>query len=1290
MTIHRRFLKRLFCVVMSASALTALLGVGTVNAKDTDIYLLAPSSTTDDKPNVLIILDNSGSMNENVPSAKVDYNPAVDYCDSSAVNAIVSGAASGIPSSCSSISGRIYWEFPDNSGVATPPSMSSDQWFAATKNKCLASVAAGQFLNASGKYSGKIARWDNSSSRSRNNGWKTLNGKTNSTITYVDCASDGATDGQTTGDNTFPRDSTSTAYTSNTSTAFSWGGFTGDTNPTLFTANYMAYWHNSALVTTQTRMEVAKAAVKSIIDTYTGVRFGLMVFNTNNTTPHGGRVLFRIANMDSTRRTAMKNVVDGINAETYTPLAETMWEAYRYLGGLSVVYGNPTPTQTPHQDSCAQNTSNSACNNGGYYDAIAAGDSTYNDGTYITPFTYGCQKSFIIYVTDGDPTNDSNATSSIQTLIGTTCDGSSCLDDLAGYIYTHDISSSLPDNQIVRTYTIGLGSGISASGQQLLQDTATEGGGQYLTAIDGGELTTALAQVLNNILSVNTSFAAPSLSVNAFNRLYNRDDVYFALFTPSSDKAWDGNLKKYKLCNSSDVTSYGCTFGEIIDYHTTPQATIDTSIDPATNKPVNKIFSTALSDWSASADGPDVTKGGAGAKITNDTKVPRALYTYRGSYSGLDSSNPATPVAIVATTGNSIYDAAVSNPTILGLPSTATSVQVAQLLNWMRGQDAYDDDGDCATGAPATDTCYTESRPWNFADPLHSRPVAFTFGCEGTGPCTTTSTPVVKLFIGTNDGMVRMINNSTGEEEWAFMPQEMLSKQYAISQNDPGDHIYGLDDSPNFLVTDLNNDGVINYAAGDRVYMYIGMRRGGGNIYAFDVTPATTMDAQTDTVTPKLIWAIQGGSGDFAQLSQTWSRPRIARIRAKCNPTSICDDGNPSTNDSESRMVLILGGGYDANQDNDNPGMDSVGNAIYIVDPFTGQRIWWAGSDSGANLVLNKMNFSIPSEVTGIDTNGDKSVDRLYVGDTGGQIWRIDLGDQIGDSGDGGSKGYVFADVGCDSTSSTSRVHDAAGACPAGTTDQGRRKFFYPPDVAQIKDAAFSSTENYDLVTIGSGNREDPLDLLTSTPTADYPVHNRIYAFRDYNYQTGAPASMLVTPPATPSTPSPISEFDMYDATANLLASTDSTVKAAAITDIRASKGWYINLVESSAITLLNGLSSTWAGEKVLSKTLVFDKVLYVTTFLPANQSTVTAACTPNEGEARAWALNYLTGEAVYNLDNNSGIERSAAIGGGIPSEVVIVIRDGGVTGLVGTSGGAAGVTVGGSLPRYKTYWYDE
>lgn len=1272
-----------------------------VNAKDTDIYLMSPSTTKDDQPNVMIILDNSGSMSEIVDNTPPEYDPSINYCTDD-LDALYAGTPNaGKPSPCAS-SDRTYWAFPSGfSSSATPPAASSSQWFLSTRNKCMNSLDPLSALATSGMYAGtRIAAWSSGSG----NGWKTLNGRNDTNITYVDCEADGTKNGLTTGDNqqlqcsgSSPCSNTSAYNASGAAGPFSWSGFNPTSGgksvsrPTLYSANYINYVNNAQLLSNKSRLDVSKQAVRSLIDTYKTVRFGLMVFNANNSSPDGGRVLARIDNMDNTRRNAMKNIVNSLTPATNTPLAETMWEAYRYYGGLSVTYGNPSPVQTPHQDSCAQNTSKSACDSGGFYDAIAAGNSAYNSGTYISPFKYGCQKAFIIYVTDGDPTNDTAANAKIAGLTGKSCDGTSCLDDLSEYMSKNDVYSGVPDKQTVTTYTIGLGSGISASGQALLKSTAERSGGKNYTALNGGELNVALQAVLNETLDHETSFTAPSLSVNAFNRLYNRDDIYFALFSPNSSQAWDGNLKKFRLCNGTETPS--CTFGKIIDK--VGAAAIDESIDPATNRPVNKIKDSAKSYWNDIEDGATVTLGGAGAKITDNAKVPRTVYTYRGSYAIASiSATPAVKIDETDHSASSFRTAAVANPTILGLPAAASAAQVDQLIKWMRGQDAYDEDRDCPNGtdlldpANASNACITESRPWNFADPLHSRPVAFTFGSELSGSNPDPTKPIMKLFIGTNDGMVRMINNDSGMEEWAFIPSEMLSSQYALSQNGTGEHIVGIDNSPAFLTIDLNNNGIIEPAVsgGDKVYMYISMRRGGRNLYAFDVTPATAMTAQTNTVTPKLLWAINGGTGDFAQLGETWSRPVVARIRAQCSPVSVCDDHNPATNDSGSRMALILGGGYDANQDGAiQPGTDTMGNAIYIIDPFTGARIWWASSAAGASLPLTKMKYSIPSDITAIDTNGDRSVDRLYVGDTGGQLWRIDLGDQIGASGDGGSKGYVLADIGCDS-GATERLHDTSGNCPASTTNQGRRKFFYPPDVAQIKDSTYSSSENYDLVTIGSGDREDPLDLLTTNPApADYPVHNRIYAFRDYNYQSGVPGTIPTTP---------ISEYSMYDASANLLGTLTGTARQTEInTKVKNSNGWFIDLVEPSSVKLINGLTSKWVGEKALAKTIVFDGVLYATTFVPANQDTVTAACTPNEGQARAYSINFLTGEPAFDKNGNNASDvsdRYTDIGGGIPSEVVIVIRDGGVTGLVGTSGGASGVNVGNNNQRYKTYWYEK
>jgi len=73
-----------------AALVVALAGTGVAHAKDTDIYLEAPSISRDDTPNVLIILDNSGSMDTAVDDSPPPYDPAVDYCTAD-LNALYAG-----------------------------------------------------------------------------------------------------------------------------------------------------------------------------------------------------------------------------------------------------------------------------------------------------------------------------------------------------------------------------------------------------------------------------------------------------------------------------------------------------------------------------------------------------------------------------------------------------------------------------------------------------------------------------------------------------------------------------------------------------------------------------------------------------------------------------------------------------------------------------------------------------------------------------------------------------------------------------------------------------------------------------------------------------------------------------------------------------------------------------------------------------------------------------------------------------------------------------------------------
>lgn len=1312
----------LFAVVLGV--LLAAVTITPVEAMDTDVYLHTQSTATTGEPNVLIVLDNSGSMNEcpdgsNSCSLPIAYDSTIDYCDSTAVDNVVSGAGAAVPANCSSYANRIYY-IANGQGA---PTLTSSQWFTPSKNNCFKSSSS---LTSPGYYTGDyIAYWNGAK-------WSMLldgGGVVDSNITYVDCANDRKTnknstaDGAVLNDGKSPAGSGSTPYLSGTSGLFSYSG----SRLSLYTSNYLAFRNNYVLASTGgTKIQVAKQAVIDLINANKSVRFGLMVFNDNNgggsgvtclsANCSGGRVIFRVDDMDAQRRTDMANVVAQIAAENNTPLAETLYEAYRYYGGKTLLFGNDQDPEAPARDLTAETYTTQTTAINPPYDTTttdSSGNTVYvqpSSETYTAPTEFSCQKANIIIVTDGDPTSDTDANSAITNMLtGTTSSsctglipvnsqgqpmtyvdstgttqtmkayGSDCLDVLAGWMSQTPVDPSVSSGGVT-TYTVGFGTGLSATGYNELYNAATFSGGVMATATSAAALNDALNANLAKIQSFTTSFSAPSLAINAFNKQFDNDYVYLSLFYPASNVAWDGNVKKYRLCAGADITAGKCSaLTDILD------ANGNKVTDSAGNFIANP---TPQSYWSASPDGATITFGGAGA----NTPAPasRSMYTYydsSGAYTGLTAPSAGVPVS--TSSSNPFYQAiqaGTGNPTLLGLPASATSTDVQNLVNWILGQDSYN------PNAPT-------AQRWTFGDPLHSTVTPITLGKDGSG------NPIIKLLVGDNDGVIRMINENTGIEEWSFLPQEMYSIQYALSQNGTGAHLYGVDAAPSVWVQDINNDGVISPGGGDHVYMYIGMRRGGRNIYAFDITPDHTLTSQSDksATPPKLMWVIKGGTGSFAQLGQTWSQPQRVRVRYSCptSGTNVCNDNNPNTDDTKSRPVLMFAGGYDPHQDTAIPaGPDTMGNAIYMVDPLTGSLIWWASSNSSATYVLPQMLYSIPSDLRLVDTDGDGAVDRVYVGDTGGQLWRIDLGTQLGASGNvnGGTSGYIFADVGCGS----GVVHLSNGNCPSSTAVQDIRKFFYPPDRAPVSDAVFSATANYDLITIGSGDREDPLDLLTATrlspsnSSGNEPVHNRLYAFRDCNYATGAPnmdcASGNVLSSGT--VPTPLSEANLYDATSNAIGTDTGTALATDISSLSGDKGWYINLQAQSAMTLPNGLSTTWVGEKVLASTEIFQGTLFATTYTPANTASATNVCQPNTGTGTEYALNALNATAAPGVTTSSGDRAGAVtVGSGIPSQVVIVFRPDGTSGLI-DAGNQGGVPTGAQGVQNnsvkRSYWYEE
>ena len=987
-----------------------------------------------------------------------------------------------------------------------------------------------------------------------------------------------------------------------------------------------------------------------------------------------------------TVRNKLKTLVDGLDHNGFTPIIGTLYEAAKYYRGEELVWGKQRgfdndPSDPFFDSACA--SSPHICNGNGSNpnvrrDTRISHPASWTGGTivkptgctdtnlnaqecenevvtgpatYITPIEEACQANYIVLLTDG-AANHNDSVNNITSDFGITCAGGAtanetCGVELADFLNNQDQITGLAGDQGIITYTIGFN-----FSSPFLGDVAEAGGGEFFTADTGAELASVFETIIADILSRSTSFATPALSVNAFNRLEDLNDVYFSLFTPDTRQAWRGNVKRYQVCNDSEL----CDLGKVLD------ANEDLAIDPVDKR----IKDTALSIWSSAPDGAEIELGGAAENVPD--AADRSVFTFHDVENKL-GGGPFTDVPVLTNpinedlglTVNEIIDAD-GNGRIDGFEGhpdhpdpladtryllnddagLLSDLQRSELIDWIRGVDVDDED---------EDTDVTENR-LVFPDPLHSSPVAITFG--GTG-----DDPVVKLFLGSNDGGIRMLNAFNGIEEWVFYPQDMVRIQAARRINSNGEHLYGVDGVPAQWIFDADEDGVIEAADGDFVRIIIGQRRGGANYYALDVTPSLplTDPAATGGIIPELMWRIQGGTADFPLLSDTWSRPTVSRVRV----------GNLNSGETEIQDVIAFGGGYNVVQDDGFFGPSSPGNAVYLADALTGALIFTVSADNpgvGDSLIYSEMDCPVPSALAFFDSNGDGTKNRIYVGDSCGKVHRIDLRPNT-DAAVAGVKATaaLFAQL--------------SETDPDPLLVEDHRKVFFEPNVIQVLNTEFSTTARYDMVVVVTGLRNNPLNL---------GVLDRVYSLRDFHVdeltdldEDGVPDAGTYT---TVLGKTAAIAGTLFDATDVIVIDPEEEEAGGDLDQLQVSDGWYIELRAP--------------GEKALAAPLVLAGALTFTTYLPEGVVD-SSSCSLAEGTGLLYGVNVLTGGVVFNFDDADGTEeltlsdKTLTLGAGIPSGVVSIFHKGGeFTLLAGTGGGAATPDNVDDIPRGRSFWYEQ
>lgn len=1008
-------------------------------------------------------------------------------------------------------------------------------------------------------------------------------------------------------------------------------------------------------------------------------------YSLANNNMFGGVVRYAIRPMTATNSANLLSLINGLDrsSDQSNPqpgYAMMMHDAYNYFAGNTLyktskwaypstvctkncsVYTTPKPSPyyPPYSPAGSSASPNADPSPGGQsrsdngtlrFGKSGATIDMGDKGAYVSgvtphqfnsPVTSTCTKNYIIFLSNGGTNGQENNStggsptqfSSNDTLVydggnataitlgNDSIDGTafsntvsvkaSLVDNYAAFLYGTNVKPSISGSTNVITYTVNLwpiSPGKADYDMEiLLQTTAAKGHGKYFRVTDTDSLVLALNKIFAEVLAVNSVFAAATLPVSANVRGTDLNQVYLGMFRPDSNllPRWYGNVKMYKL--SVDSAS-----GEVF--------LSDANGTAAENTSTSFITPTATSFWTSdstfwgfrssslngsggSSDSPDgdlVEKGAAAEQLRltyATSQSARNLYTCTGSCTG-GSLLSATPFA----TSNTAL-----TYTALGVADAATATS---LINWTRGQDTADENADGKT---------TDVRASIHGDVLHSRPAVVDYNRDGTD-----SGNDVFAFYGANDGVFHAIQGAFGTgaglEAWGFIPSEFFTQLSGIYTDNTvlstsSKKPYFFDGSVGVYKLDANNDKKLVAADGDKVYLYLTAHRGGNLVYALDVS---------DPVNPKFLWKATStqlcnssgctATSAYAEIGQSWSRVQITTINASSDP------------------VAIFGAGYDNTIEDVDPvvGTDSKGRGIFVVDAVTGVLIWQAGpSPTGAttNVTVAAMTHSIPSDVTIYDSNRDGFADRLYVGDTGGNIWRVDIND---------------ADPTKWGVTELASIDSA--------TSSGKRKFLFQPDVVFNND----SNGTFDAVLIGSGDREHPFNSATT---------NRFYMIKDTH-------SLTETAGFTTHT-----ESDLYDATSNLVQVGTAAQQASAAASLKAASGWFITLASGEEVT---GSAITAAGSTVFNTNQPS----------PASSTSCTAglgiATQYVVSFVNAAATQSLTGGATLTTADRSQV----LAGGGLPPSPVLVVVDINGQYVQGVVTGTTVRTFTGSIgARTRIHWH--
>ncbi len=697
----------------------------------------------------------------------------------------------------------------------------------------------------------------------------------------------------------------------------------------------------------------------------------------------------------------------------HVPIADSSTAHTAAIDSVLGTWNGDCSTDTPLRNAGLTPLASTLASARDYFaDSLSSGN---NGGPQSTPVQYECQRNFVLLITDGLPTEDLDG------------DGERIDDavEKAAALRSLDVTvNSETVNCDVQTFVLGFA--LPRGQEGALDPIAVAGGtsidtngdsiGEAYYAGTETDLVVELRKVLNEMLNRTSSGTATAINLNSYRGegMAVRATFRPMMTDPTRRVAWTGHLNALFVDDAGNLREDRGTAGVLqnpttdryVDmcYNETQELVRVKLSTTEGNRPTRAqslacaigTFGSSLDDVSYLWDAGQWLADIAASDIP-DQRGYTSTDAERYIFTNIDTDKDG-----VVDAGESVdFVAASFTDTNAGLLQASDLTEAAAIVNQIRGADQAGMRSRQITVAGSTKT-------WRLGDIVYSSPTsvgrpseAFDLLYKDAGygaffDAYKNRRQVV--YVGANDGMLHAFNAGhfnfdtltfskgytgdtqydLGAEIWAFVPYNGLAHLKYLTDpsygSTDGDHIYSVDQQPRvFDARIFGEDGVIGQANvthtnGWGTVLVGGMRFGGGEI-TVDADITATTDNRT-LRSSNFIFDVTDPDKP-PKLLMEFTHPNLGYTTAVPAPIKVGDN-----------WYLLFGSGpHPANATALGAASSDQAGRLFLINLKT--MALETGFGTAGMLTLAQAN-SFASDLIAVDYNLDYSADSVYFGTVSG------------------------------------------------------------------------------------------------------------------------------------------------------------------------------------------------------------------------------------------------------------------------------------------------------------------